>query len=468
MEVAGAPVPPRVARPAGLLARAPTFCAGCPHNTSTQLPDGSLALAGIGCHIMAVDARRRPAAFCQMGGEGVAGSASRPSPTCRTSSPIWATAPISTPACSRSARRSRPATNITFKILFNDAVAMTGGQPAEGAPNVAQIAAAGRGRGRGPHRRGHRRRRPPAAARRPAARHDAARARRSRRRAARDARAKRASPRSSTTRSARPRSAAVASAARCRRPRSASRSTPPSARIAATAPRRASASRSSRSRPSTAASAASRPPRCNTDLSCLKGFCPSFVTTAGPAATTRAPTRTWAAQEAALLAALPEPPIAVLDHPWRGLFAGIGGGGIVTSGAILAMAAHIEGQRGQHARLHRAGAEERRRRQPRADRARADRHRAHPGGRGRLHAGRRSRGRRLGRRAGALRAARGRGRQSRPAIQPRLPQGPRPAHRRRPAPPGDRARGRSRAPRAGCARARCASGCSGPRKSRTR
>ena len=86
------------------------------------------------------------------------------------------------------------------------------------------------------------------------------------------------------------------------------------------------------------------PTACNTDLSCLKGFCPSFVTTAGPAATTRAPDGTWAAQEAALLAALPEPPIAVLDHPWRGLFAGIGGGGIVTSGAILAMAAHIEGR----------------------------------------------------------------------------------------------------------------------------
>ena len=65
--------------------------------------------------------------------------------------------------------------------------------------------------------------------------------------------------------------------------------------------------------------------------------------------------------------------LPVTEKPWRALFAGIGGGGIVTSGAILAMAAHLEGQRGPHARLHRAGAEERHRRRPCADRRRARR-----------------------------------------------------------------------------------------------
>ena len=59
-------------RPAGLLARAPTFCAGCPHNTSTRLPDGSFAMAGIGCHVMAMQNTPGTGLFSVMGGEGVA------------------------------------------------------------------------------------------------------------------------------------------------------------------------------------------------------------------------------------------------------------------------------------------------------------------------------------------------------------------------------------------------------------
>jgi indolepyruvate ferredoxin oxidoreductase len=84
------------------------------------------------------------------------------------------------------------------------------------------------------------------------------------------------------------------------------------------------------------------PTACNVDLSCLKGFCPSFVTIAGAP---RAPDADphWAAQEAELAAALPQPVLPSVT-PWRALFAGIGGGGIVTSGAILAMAAHLEGR----------------------------------------------------------------------------------------------------------------------------
>jgi indolepyruvate ferredoxin oxidoreductase len=83
------------------------------------------------------------------------------------------------------------------------------------------------------------------------------------------------------------------------------------------------------------------PTSCNVDLSCLKGFCPSFVTLDGPPAPT-ADDR-WQAREAELAAALPLPVLPTLGV-WRGLFAGIGGGGIVTSGAILAMAAHLEGR----------------------------------------------------------------------------------------------------------------------------
>jgi indolepyruvate ferredoxin oxidoreductase len=81
---------------------------------------------------------------------------------------------------------------------------------------------------------------------------------------------------------------------------------------------------------------------CNVDLSCLKGFCPSFVTLPGPPIAPAADA-TWQARESELGSALPEPVIAEPDV-WRGLFAGIGGGGIVTAGAILAMAAHLEGR----------------------------------------------------------------------------------------------------------------------------
>ena len=84
------------------------------------------------------------------------------------------------------------------------------------------------------------------------------------------------------------------------------------------------------------------PTTCNVDLSCLKGFCPSFVTLAGPPAAPDADT-TWQTREAEFGADLPTPVLPQLGV-WRGLFAGIGGGGIVTSGAILAMAAHLEGR----------------------------------------------------------------------------------------------------------------------------
>jgi len=85
------------------------------------------------------------------------------------------------------------------------------------------------------------------------------------------------------------------------------------------------------------------PTSCNTDLSCLKGFCPSFVTSsaaAPPPVMDHA--ALWEAREAELSAGLPQPARQAAPV-WRGLFAGIGGGGIVTCGQIVAMAAHLEG-----------------------------------------------------------------------------------------------------------------------------
>jgi indolepyruvate ferredoxin oxidoreductase len=97
-----------LSKPRVTAVRQPYFCSGCPHNTSTRVPEGSRATAGIGCHFMAVWMDRSTATFTHMGAEGAPGSARHRLPTRSTSSPTSATAPTTTLACSRSAPRSRP------------------------------------------------------------------------------------------------------------------------------------------------------------------------------------------------------------------------------------------------------------------------------------------------------------------------------------------------------------------------
>jgi indolepyruvate ferredoxin oxidoreductase len=120
--------------------RLPYFCAGCPHNTSTRVPEGSHAQAGIGCHFMASWMNRSTEGLIQMGGEGV----------------DWVSHAMFTkvPHCFQNlgdgtyyhsgylAIRQAVAANanLTYKILFNDAVAMTGGQPVDGQISVDGIA----------------------------------------------------------------------------------------------------------------------------------------------------------------------------------------------------------------------------------------------------------------------------------------------------------------------------------------
>ncbi|MDH3747304.1 MAG: indolepyruvate ferredoxin oxidoreductase family protein [Gammaproteobacteria bacterium] len=121
-------------------ARKPYFCSGCPHNSSTKVPEGSKALAGIGCHFMASWMGRDTDGLIQMGGEGV----------------NWISRSIFNGnrhifqnlgdgtfyhSGSLAIRQAVAAgTNITFKILYNDAVAMTGGQPVDGPISVHSIA----------------------------------------------------------------------------------------------------------------------------------------------------------------------------------------------------------------------------------------------------------------------------------------------------------------------------------------
>ena len=90
------------------LPRVPHYCSGCPHNVSTRVPEGSRALAGIGCHYMALWIEPHTQTFSQMGGEGVPWIGQAPFTETRMCLPIWATVPIFIPVCWPFARRCRP------------------------------------------------------------------------------------------------------------------------------------------------------------------------------------------------------------------------------------------------------------------------------------------------------------------------------------------------------------------------
>ena len=126
---------------AAILSRSPYFCSGCPHNTSTRVPDGSRAMAGIGCHGMAMfHPGRRTYYATHMGGEGVNWIGHAPF---TTENHLFANLGDGTYDHSGIlAVRAAVAAgvNITYKILYNDAVAMTGGQPLGGEVRVDAIA----------------------------------------------------------------------------------------------------------------------------------------------------------------------------------------------------------------------------------------------------------------------------------------------------------------------------------------
>ena len=132
---------PVLANEADGVRRVPTFCAGCPHNLSTRVPDGSDASGGIGCHGMSGWMNRRNS-FAQvpMGCEGVdwVGQSAHTRTKHRFQNMGDGTYSHSGYLAIRQAVAA--AANITYKILYNDAVAMTGGQPVEGRLTVPQIA----------------------------------------------------------------------------------------------------------------------------------------------------------------------------------------------------------------------------------------------------------------------------------------------------------------------------------------
>ncbi|MEW2916898.1 indolepyruvate ferredoxin oxidoreductase family protein [Ruegeria sp. ANG10] len=121
--------------------RLPYFCSGCPHNSSTRLPDGSRAYAGIGCHYMVQWMDRDTTGFTQMGGEGANWIGEAPFSTTKHVFQNLGDGTYNHSGVQAIRAALAAGTNITFKILFNDAVAMTGGQENEGGLSAERIVA---------------------------------------------------------------------------------------------------------------------------------------------------------------------------------------------------------------------------------------------------------------------------------------------------------------------------------------
>src|SRR6266478_4283368 len=124
-------------QPVAPISRTPYFCSGCPHNTSTKVPEGSRAMAGIGCHGMALSVpSRRTQTISHMGAEGVTWIGQAPFTSEQHVFQNLGDGTYTHSGLLALRAAAAAGVNITYKILYNDAVAMTGGQPAEGGLTV--------------------------------------------------------------------------------------------------------------------------------------------------------------------------------------------------------------------------------------------------------------------------------------------------------------------------------------------
>jgi len=318
--------------------RTPHYCSGCPHNTSTKVPEGSRASAGIGCHYMVQWMDRRTDTFTQMGGEGVNWIGQAPF----TDTPhMFQNLGDGTYFHSGSlAVRASVASgvNITFKILYNDAVAMTGGQPIDGELRVDQLSRQVFNEGVqrialvsdepdkyptrdtfAPITSFHHRRDLDAVQRElrefkgvSVIIYDqtcATEKRRRRKRGKLEDPAKRAfiNP------------AVCEGCGDCGE----------KSNCLAVQPLETELGRKREIDQNA----------CNKDFSCVEGFCPSFVTVYGGGLRKPEAVAGGIAGDQ-----LPEPQRPSLDRPWNVLIPGVGGSGVTTLGALLGMAAHLEGK----------------------------------------------------------------------------------------------------------------------------
>jgi len=322
--------------------RKPFFCSGCPHNSSTKTPDGSIAGGGIGCHVMALSQPLlKTGTFSQMGGEGLQWVGAAPfskrghifqnlgDGTYQHSGLLAIRASVAA------------GTAITFKILYNDAVAMTGGQPAEGSLSPMaisrQLAAEGvkdirlvtddpkRWHGSSGLAAGvqiHHRDELDAVQRvlrevpgTTAIIYEQTCAAEKRRR-----RKRKAFPDPDRRLFINPRVCEGCGDCSVQ------------SNCIAVEPLKTEFGTKRRINQAS----------CNKDFSCVKGFCPSFVEVDGPVV--RKPDAAFVRQiEAERLAALPPPVIPTIDGSYNVYVAGIGGLGVLTLGALLGTAAHLSG-----------------------------------------------------------------------------------------------------------------------------
>lgn len=320
--------------------RTPYFCSGCPHNTSTRVPDGSKALAGIGCHFMASWMDRETSSLIQMGGEGINWAASS---KFTGNDHVFQNLGEGTwyHSGSMAIRQAIAAkANITYKILYNDAVAMTGGQPVDGPVSVQAIAhicrAEGVGRialvsdNIGKFARGDF----PAAT----SFHDR-----------REMDALQRELRGVKGVSVLIYEQACATEKRRRRKRGMVEDPQKFVMInELVCEGCGDCSKESNCLSVEPIETVFGPKRrinqsnCNKDYSCLNGFCPSFVTIEG--APRLKPEPQAHSKIEAALTTLPEPALPTLDKPYDLLITGVGGTGVVTIGALISMAAHLEGR----------------------------------------------------------------------------------------------------------------------------
>jgi indolepyruvate ferredoxin oxidoreductase len=323
--------------------RTPYFCSGCPHNTSTRVPEGSRAMAGIGCHTLAIFIpQRRTMTYSHMGGEGASWIGQAPFTSERHVFQNLGDGTYFHSGLLAIRAAAAAGVNITYKILFNDAVAMTGGQPVDGqltVPEITrQVAAEGarqivivtdepdkypRGTEFAPgitirHRDEldqvqRELREVPGLTVLIYDQTCAAEKRRRRKRGTFPDPPKRV----------------VINDAVCEGCGDCS----DKSNCVSVKPLETEFGRKRTIDQS----------NCNKDFSCLKGFCPSFVTIHG-GSVRKAARKQVAAVAADPFASLPLPAPAALAEPYGILITGIGGTGVITVGALLGMAAHLEGK----------------------------------------------------------------------------------------------------------------------------
>ncbi|MBK7121283.1 MAG: indolepyruvate ferredoxin oxidoreductase family protein [Comamonadaceae bacterium] len=323
--------------------RQPWFCSGCPHNTSTKVPEGSRAMAGIGCHFMSIWMDRTTVGFTQMGGEGVPWVGQQPF---STDQHMFANIGDGTYFHSGilAIRQSIAAgVNITYKILYNDAVAMTGGQQVGERPeghSVIQIAQSMRAEGAvkiiivtdEPEKYDGVKGLPEGIA--------------IQHRDTLDAVQREFREIKGTTVIIYDQTCATEK----RRRRKRGTLVDPAKRVVinelvcegcgdcgvqsnclSVEPLETEFGRKRQINQST----------CNKDYSCVKGFCPSFVTVEGGQLKKKGKGKGASPFE---LGALPEPVLPVLKQAWGIVVAGVGGTGVITIGQLLGVAAHLEGK----------------------------------------------------------------------------------------------------------------------------